>query len=89
MCWVVDTHLHQLPLSEGSFLLSQTFAKKQFGKVFCKTKKIEGQVYNVSILRICIVLLAEFGGKGERQENRPGPIYSLSPSGLGNLSLIG
>ena len=27
---------------------------------------IRGQVYNVSILRRCIILLADFGGKGER-----------------------
>ena len=28
--------------------------------------KLEGQVYNVGILKTCLVLLAEFGGKGER-----------------------
>jgi hypothetical protein len=29
---------------------------------------MQGQVINISISRIYLVLLAEFGGKGERQE---------------------
>ena len=32
-----------------------------------------GGIFNVSILRIYLVLLAEFGGKGDYQENRPNP----------------
>jgi hypothetical protein len=30
------------------------------------TPEATGQVFNVSILRIYLILLAEFGGKGER-----------------------
>ncbi len=46
--------------NESNFLNKQD----RFEKLSCP--KGWGQVYNVSILKMHLILLAEFGGKGER-----------------------